>query len=640
MSRRKQRTEADLAGDLADPLPPPLRDLVRRSLALLRPPPKLTMSEWAEEHFRLPERSSAQPGRFRLWKYQRQWLDVIGDDVTTRVTLKKSARIGFTKCQIACIGGFAANKPCSVILLVPTDSDTKRYATDEIEPSFNESPALRGLMGRGRVDGRNTMTMKTFLGGGSLKILAARSPRNLRAHDTKVLFIDEADGMEVTSEGDPIVLAEKRTLAHADRKIVVGSTPTLEGISVVDRLYGESDQRLFEVPCMRCGALFEILWRHIQWPQGQPEKAICECPHCARANEERFKAEMIEAGDWRITRPEIRGHAGFRINAMVSLFANANWGILAAEYLKARRAGPMELQVFRNTIEGDVWKTSVDAIDEATLLKRAEHFGLEQLPVEVLTITAGVDTQNDRLEVSFWGWSIDGTGFALGHTQIWGSTLEQSTWDELDAALATRWLHPNGWEIGVDAAAIDSGGTGSGAESRTQQVYDFCATRYGRRIVAVKGVGGARIEWERSKKKDLRVRLHLVGTDPLKTEIMERLAALPWLDEAGAPSKEERGFGRNPQAFRVSSKLPPEWFEQMTSERRFIRYVHNRPVVEFRPTRAGLRNEAFDCAVYARAVLNAVSIDYAERAARRVDATPTKPRRSFADFKRLAGGER
>ena len=625
----------------------PLLDLVRRCLALLKPAPKLSMSEWAEEHFRLPERSSAQPGRFKLWRYQRDWLDVIGDDVTQRITLEKSARIGFTKCLMACIGGFAANKPCSLILLVPTDSDTKRYATDEIEPSFAETPALRGLLGRGRIDGRNTMTMKTFVGGGSLKILAARSPRNLRAHDAKVLVVDEADGMEVTSEGDPIALAEKRTLAHADRKIVVGSTPTTEGLSVVDKLYKESDQRIFEVPCPHCGSFFEILWPHIRWPEGQPEDAYCECPHCGERIEERFKAEMIEGGRWRITRPEVKGHAGFRINALVSLFANARWSILAQEYLKARRAGPMELQVFANTVEGRVWKQSIDSIDEASLLKKAEHFGMvHAFPVEVLAITAGIDTQNDRLEVSFWGWAIDGTGFALGHTQIWGSTLEQATWDELDVALDTTWQHPRGWAIGVDAAAIDSGGTGSGAESRTQQVYDYCAPRYGRRILAVKGVGGARVEWERSKKKDLRCRLQLIGVDPIKTEIMERLAALPWLDEAGSPSKEERGSegairSRNPQALRVSADLPPEWFEQMTSERRFIRYVRNRPLVEFRPTRAGLRNEAFDCAVYARAVLNAVKIDYAERAARRpatATAAPAKPKRSFADFKKLNGG--
>ena len=40
------------------------------------------------------------------------------------------------------------------------------------------------------------------LPGGSLKIVAARSPRNLRAHTVRILLIDEEDGMEVTAEGD------------------------------------------------------------------------------------------------------------------------------------------------------------------------------------------------------------------------------------------------------------------------------------------------------------------------------------------------------------------------------------------------------------------------------------------------------
>jgi phage terminase large subunit GpA-like protein len=617
---------------------PPLERLVGETLALLKPPPRLPLSGWAEEYFRLPERSSAQPGRFRLWKYQRAWLDVIGDKTTQRVTLEKSARIGFTKCLMAAIGGYAANAPCSVILLVPTLDDTRRYAVDEIEPSFAETPSLRGLISRGRNDGRNTLTMKAFLGGGSLKILAARSPRNLRAHDAKVLFIDEADGMEVTVEGDPIALAEKRTLAHADRKIVVGSTPTIEGISVVDKLYKESDQRIFEVPCPHCGGFFEILWQHIRWPEGRPDEACCHCPHCDTPIEERCKPAMIAAGDWRVTRPEVVGHAGFRINALVSLFSNARWPVLAAEYLKAKRAGPADLQVFANTVEGRVWKQSIDSIDEAALRARADVFSLDRMPTEVLALTAGVDTQNDRLEVSIWGWS-ETTPFALGHFQIWGSTLEEATWDRLDALLRRSWPHPNGSPLAIDAVAIDSGGTGQGAESRTQQVYDFCAPRAGRRIYPIKGMTGPRVPWQRSKSKTLRVKLALVGVDPLKTEIMERLAALPFLDAKGEPVAVdvEGGLGRNPAAIRVNANLPPEWFEQMTSERRFIAYVRNRPRIEFRPTKAGIRNEALDCAVYAFAVRHAVRIDFAERASRRAEARPA-PKRSLADFSKLNGG--
>jgi phage terminase large subunit GpA-like protein len=612
----------------------PLDLLVRDTLALAKPPPKLLLADWAEEYFRLPERSSAQPGRFRLWKYQRAWLNTIGDKTIPRVTLLKSARTGFTKCLMASIGGYAANNPCSVILLVPTLDDTRRYAVDEIEPSFAETPVLRGLISRGRLDGRNTLTMKAFLGGGSLKILAARSPRNLRAHDAKVLIVDEADGMEVTSEGDPIALAEKRTLAHPDRKIVVGSTPTLEGVSVVDKLYAASDQRIFEVPCRQCGEFFEILWHHIQWPEGRPEEAACICPQCGGVNEERFKAEMIEEGDWRITKPEVKDHAGFRINAMVSLFANARWGLLAAEYLKAKKSGPSDHMVFVNTVEGRVWKQSLDSVDEKTLQAKTEFFDLEHIPPEVLGITFGVDTQNDRLEVTIVGWS-ETTAFVLAHIVIRGSTLEPTTWAELDALLATKWRHPNGWMLSVDACAIDSGGTGTGAESRTQQVYDFCASRYHRRIYAIKGVPGPRLIWERSKKKDLRVHLVIVGVDPLKTEVLERLASFPFLDEKQEPSKEDRGFGRNPAAIRMSANLQEEWFEQVTSERRFISYVRNRPRIEFRPTKAGARNEALDCLVYAFAAIHGVRIDFKERATRKADEQPK--RRSLSDFSKLSG---
>lgn len=40
---------------------------------------------------------------------------------------------------------------------------------------------------------------------------------------------------------------------------------------------------------------------------------------------ERHKPEMVAAGAWGATRPEIRGHAGFRTNALTSLHTNAAW---------------------------------------------------------------------------------------------------------------------------------------------------------------------------------------------------------------------------------------------------------------------------------------------------------------------------
>src|SRR5438309_7514229 len=87
----------------------------------------------------------------------------------------------------------------------------------------------------GRLDGRNTLTRKSLAGGGSLKILSARAPRNLSRHDCRLLLCDEVDRYEVTTEGDALDLAERRTMAEPNRKIVIGSTPTDEDSIVAHR---------------------------------------------------------------------------------------------------------------------------------------------------------------------------------------------------------------------------------------------------------------------------------------------------------------------------------------------------------------------------------------------------------------------
>jgi phage terminase large subunit GpA-like protein len=259
----------------------PADQRLRSSLAsALTPPKELSYSKWAEENFRLPAESSAETGEFTPWKFQRGILDAMGDPLLSRVSIIKSARTGFTKSFVAAIGAFAVNDPCPIILVVPTDDDARGYAVDEIDPCFRESPALRDVMKIGRFDGRNTLTHRTMVGGGSLKIIAARAPRNLRRHTARVIIFDEVDGMEVTKEGDPIKLGEKRTVTYADRKIIMGSTPKDAATSIIQKRYNESDQRIFEIPCVHCHEPFELLWEHMHWTKGQPETVRAHCPHC------------------------------------------------------------------------------------------------------------------------------------------------------------------------------------------------------------------------------------------------------------------------------------------------------------------------------------------------------------------------
>ena len=256
----------------------PLAAIRARALAALIPPPRLHLSQWIEREIVLPEGTSALPGRVRLWPYQREIADAISDPLIERVTLVKPVRVGFTTLLTGAIASFVANEPAPILCLLPTEADARDYVVSDIEPIFAASPALRGALSADVEEGeRNTLLSRRFPGG-SLKIVAAKAPRNLRRHTARVLIVDEADACEIGAEGNPIRLAERRTLSFANRKIIIGSTPLFEDTSHVLRSYADSDARVFEVPCPDCGGFTEILWQHIEWPDGQPERAALPLP--------------------------------------------------------------------------------------------------------------------------------------------------------------------------------------------------------------------------------------------------------------------------------------------------------------------------------------------------------------------------
>lgn len=548
-----------------------------KALGALRPPPRMNLSEWIEAEMRLPEGVSAQPGRVRLWPYQRGIADAISDPEIERVTVLKAVRVGLSTLISATVASFVGNEPSPILCLLPTEQDARDFMVSDLEPIFAATPAIAGLLSdEADGGGRNTLVSRRFPGG-SLKIVAAKSPRNLRRHNVRVLLMDEIDAMESGAEGNPLLLAEKRTYSFPDRKIIAGSTPTNDDTSNVIRRYAESDQRIFEVPCPSCGEFNEILWDHIRWESDRPETAHYVCPHNGCVVAEREKPAMVAAGRWRATAPDVQGHAGFRINALVSTLTNASWGKLAAEFLAAK-SQPDALQTFVNTVLAQGWREAAEETDASELKSRAEAFSLSAIPAEVLLVTVGVDVQGDRLEISTVGHGRADVCFVLGHDVIWGSPGDDSTWVELDELLRRTWPHPNGGTLRVDAAAVDSGdGTW------TARVYDFTRPRFGRKVMAIKGVAGSREPLKRATTKG--VNLFLVGVDGLKAQILQRLA---------------RG-----NTIRFSDTLEQEYFEQVSSERRVVRYVRGRPQRSFERI-LGRKAEALDCLVYAMAIRHAV----------------------------------
>jgi phage terminase large subunit GpA-like protein len=560
------------------------------ALKALIPPPKIPLSEWMESHIKLPEGGSAQPGAVRLYPYQRGIADAISDPLIERVTVVKSARIGYTSLLVGAVGHHVVNDPAPTLFVLPTEDDAKTFVVQNLEPTFDATPVLAGTLTGEKIKvggkDRNTMLAKRFPGG-SLKIVAAKAPRTLRGLNIRVLFLDEVDGMEVTAEGNPVRLAEMRTQQFDDRKIVLGSTPVYKDSSLVLAEYAKSDQRIFEVPCPHCGDHHEVQWKDIHWPEGEPHKACWACPSCGGVVEESGKPRMVARGRWRATAPDVKGHAGFRINSLVSPLANASWGKLAAEFMAAKD-NPADLQTFVNLVLGEGWREAGEELDQDALAARAEPFGLDNLPEEVLSITAGCDVQRDRIEVTFIGWNEDREAFVLGHKVIWGLPADDATWAELDSVLRQRWKHPFGGTLGVEAAAVDSG------DGETMEaVYSFCLPRIRGRIFPVKGDGGRRPWIEKTKSRAASGWLFIVGVDGLKSHLLGRLT---------------RG-----NTIRFSRDLPPVWFEQLASERLVVRRISGQPHRKWEriPGRAA---EALDCVVYAFAVRELTNVNWSARA--------------------------
>jgi phage terminase large subunit GpA-like protein len=308
----------------------------------------------------------------------------------------------------------------------------------------------------------------------------------------------------------------------------------------------------------------------------------------------------------------------------------ASWSKLATGRTSKGRTPPKWLpSAYRSS------PTSINAVDADVLRARVEPFGLPTqsrpqvvIPQPVLLIT-GADVQDDRIDASIVGWPRTSAPYVLGHVTFDG-TLDDEVWSAFDKWLgAARWRNERGWRMGIDAVAVDSGGR----EGRTQRIYTvsrpaepthLCGQR---RTRAAPALG-------RAKKVKGDMRLVNVAVDVAKTSVLDFIAREPFPRELSG--------GRDPAAAHFSDSLPETWFEQVTNERRRLRYRGNRPIYVFELARSGSPNEALDCCVYVYAVRFSpavLSIHLDEREVRQPEpldgAAPLQPRRSVAEWAAL-----
>ena len=146
---------------------------------------------------------------------------------------------------------------------------------DRVANMIRDTPALRGTVADPRSrDSGNTTLHKTFRGG-HLTLAGSNSSASLSARSCRLILCDEVDRYPLSagSEGDPVLLAKKRSVSFWNRKIVLTSTPTIKGSSRIEASFEQSDQRRYYVPCESCGEYQVLEWARVQWDEGHPGTA-------------------------------------------------------------------------------------------------------------------------------------------------------------------------------------------------------------------------------------------------------------------------------------------------------------------------------------------------------------------------------
>lgn len=584
------------------------RQKLNDSISTLRPPPVMSLSQWANTHAVLSKETSAQTGKFRSFAYQDGMMDAITDPNVTRVSVKKSARVGYTKILDHVVGYYLAHDPSPILLVQPRVEDAEDYSKTEIAPMLRDTPVLSAICGRPKAkDSNQTILKKTFSNGANLTLVGANSPGGFRRITCRIILFDEVDGYPSSgagAEGDQIALGIKRSETFWNRKIVLGSTPTVKGTSRIDKAFETSDQRYYYVPCPHCGEFQILEWGGpetpygIKWDKdedgnGLPETAyyVCRASGCVIQHSD--KAGMVSQGEWRATKP-FKGHAGFHIWAGYSLFSNAAWPFLVEEWLTVKN-DPLMRQTFINLVLGESFEDLGEkSLSEKRLLARCEIYAAE-LPDGVVILTAGIDTQDDRFEITVLGWGRNEECWVIAHDVIEGDIETPEPWERLDAYLKQIWRRADGYGFVIAAACHDSGG------HHTQQVYEFSKERLARRIWAIRGEparGGKRSPvWPTNKpssRSKSKFKPTTLGVNAAKDIIRSRLHIdLPDEYVPGIPV---------PSYIHFPATTDLHYFSQLLAERSVVKVSGGQRyrAWELLPGRA---NEALDCMVYGFAAL-------------------------------------
>lgn len=571
------------------PVKKTISDLIKKSLT---PPPKLSLSQFAEERFRLSSENSAEAGKYYINRaeYQRDLLDAVTDPKYQEIVYCLSSQTGKTTVTLITLLYFMGVEPAPILLVTPSEAMAKSISKDRLNPALRDCVGFSDILKENKSkESTNNILSKSFTGG-SLNIIGSGSASQLASRPIRVLLLDEVDRFDADAggEGHAASLAARRTANFYNRKIIYNATPTDAETSYIWAKFQESNQNYYHLKCPHCEDYFVPVWDLVRWEKDSngdhmPHTALLHCEKCGVGLNDAERNQAVRNGKWVAQYPE-RSIAGFHLSALHSPWAEVPK--LATEWISAQN-DPSKLKVFVNTVLGKAWEQSAQKLDDINLIARATDISIGNIPDDVSVLTLGCDTQIDRFEAVLVGHGSEGRKYILGHKVINGDPATALPQQLLRDYILTKYTRNDGAELKVMATVVDSGG------SATQAIYRFAANNLKYRVYAGKGREGNLPIFPQKASVTDKGRLYIIGVDSAKDAIYSALK----IDDPESP-----GY------IHLSDTLSPNFCDQLVSEKKILKNKNGYHRWQW-VLPSGKHNEALDCVGYALAAYESLGVD-------------------------------
>jgi phage terminase large subunit GpA-like protein len=600
------------------------RKRLLETAALVAPSPRLRISKWADKHAWIPPEGNAEPGKYRLARmpHQAAMLDDPNEPGVREVFwMMASQASGKTLCIIILCEFVIAELRKSIIMVRATASTALEWMREKFLPTVRETPKVKDLLKNPRQRDSESTSLNRKFPGGSLKAVGAKSPAAFRGTSAPVIFQDEVDSYISIKEGDPCALADRAAITFADAWKLKCSTPTLKDYSKIDEGYQRGDKQKYFLPCPVCGHFQDLKFERVKFtfsadeamrldlepskckweignfPIRRTDKALYVCEKCEHGWSDRQRLQSYWSGhkdnppvivngkelraEWRATAPftgiRSRHLSGMYLSIGLKAGMASYLQQFAEDFLEAKRGGRETMMVWWNIFRSEPFEDAHEKLDWKTIHDRAEDY---IIPAQVCWIAFGMDVQQDRIEILFYGWGDGQEAWCLDHHVIYGDfdmpTMQERVWDYLSNK---KFEHPVLGEMPWKAGVIDSG-----KQTDLQAVYQFCARHQVSNVFSCKGFDDALGSvYSRATERVYGGTRFNFNTDYLKCLIFDRL----------------KNVETGPRYIHFR-KNEGKFFQQLCSERRVpIKQPKGGYKWQWQKHSSATRNEILDMTVYA-----------------------------------------